>query len=204
MTLNKKSFIKLSKVILLLIVFIFFVRYFLPIKIEKKLVEIKDLSVQKIGVLKTYEHNQDITIFEKEIFDDYFINHSHGISFNEYKKIYSYNTKYDLYTVSLYVKNNSLNTIGLFYVESYSDNFIIVPRPINNEESVFIDPGDTYLIGIDVYVNREYMPYVDDEFISSQIDEICFSQIKDKRNSSIFAAEISSIFYKEYFTLKDK
>ena len=59
MTLNKKSFIKLSKVILLLIVFIFFVRYFLPIKIEKKLVEIKDLSVQKIGVLKTYEHNQE-------------------------------------------------------------------------------------------------------------------------------------------------
>lgn len=190
-------------VIFLVVVIIFLgvIACLLPIKSKKAFVVTQNLQVEKIGVLWTYEENQEISLLNEDVFTDYFFNESHGMSFKEFKNVFSYNTNYDLYTVSFEIKNNSPNTLGLFSIESNHNDFVVVHNYLDNEEVVFIEPGETYLVGLRVYVHRDTVSNPDENFILEQIDKICFSEISSTSNIDIFMAEIKSVFYKDFFCL---
>lgn len=187
--------------LVVVIIFLGVIACLLPIKSKKAFVVTQNLHVEKIGVLWTYEENQEISLLNGDVFTDYFFNESRGMSFKEFKNVFSYNTDYDLYTVSFELKNNSPNTLGLFSIESNHNDSVVVYNYLDNEEVVFIEPGEIYLVGLRVYVNRDTVPNPDDDFILEQIDKICFSEIRSTSNIDIFAAEFKSVFYEDFFSL---
>ena len=74
-------------VIFLVVVIIFLgvIACLLPIKSKKAFVVTQNLQVEKIGVLWTYEENQEISLLNEDVFTDYFFNESHGMSFKNSK-----------------------------------------------------------------------------------------------------------------------
>lgn len=200
LTFKHKAFV--FAILLVIVVFIISIfNLIFPVLKKDVFVKYKNLQVDKIGVLSTCDKNERISLFNKDIFIDYIFNESRAVTFKEYKEIHSYNTKYDMYIVSFELENNTDKTLGLFCVEEVKNDFSIVHNSLSNEESVFVKPGEKYIICITVYIDRERVFEPNEKFILEQIDKICFSEIDSASNWDIFKQDIMGVFTKKYMVL---
>ena len=171
---------------------------FLPLSINETDIELKNIAVENIGNVFYGE-----TLTEKEWRSDYFYNKSlYGMDWAEYEKIYCESSSFEAFSVSFDIVNNTDKVMGLFSVVGTEAEYIVVMDCLDNEESVYIDPGESCLVSFVVYVDCNEFTEVDEEFVLGKIEKIEYSPLNGTDNTSIFfGGDIVGLFYKRYFNV---
>lgn len=200
---RKKSKLKKSIAIVCLVVAVITVvgllySLFLPVSVEEANIKLENIMVNNRG-----KALYDEALTEKEWRSEYFYNKSlYGMNWDEYEKLYCDNSSFDAYSVSFEIVNDTDKAMGIFSVDGLESNHIIVEDYLDNEESVFINPGETYFVSVIVYIDRDEFPDADEEFVLSKIGRINYSPLRGTGNAQIFfGGDICGLFYKRFFTV---
>ena len=171
---------------------------FLPLSINETNIELKNIAVKNIGKALYGE-----ALTKKEWRSDYFYNKSfYAMDWDEYEKIYCKNSSFEGFSVSFDIVNNTDKVMGLFSVNGFESEYIVVMDCLDNEETVYISPGESYLVSFVVYVDCDEFTDVDEEFILSKIEKIEYSPLRGTSNTSIFfGGNIGGLFYKRFFAV---
>lgn len=194
----KKAIVRGFSMLVAACILFFCLSLIFPIKSSDKSIKIKNIQIENIGSVDYIEQPYD----EKEIFIDYVYNNIRsGISYKEYKAFYLSGSVYDNYHITFELTNNTNYFLGLFYIEGCEVDGVVVKNALDNEEAVFIKPGETYFLEISAYVDRTKFPSATDELILNQIKSLQFSKLKNTRNIDIVIQSFVDSFYKNYVKL---